>query len=111
MALLVCDYECFKVLFHCVGLVNCMNGMYTTPNLASYVQKKYNGKFVPVFYESNVLPTPEEVEVSKETMNINLQTQNDNEGSKYSTNNDLKSETSDFDSNQSDNDYHEGDFH
>lgn len=46
-----------------------------------------------------MLPTPEEVKVSKETMNVNLQTQNDNEGSKYSTNNDLKSEASDFDSN------------
>ena len=42
-----------------------MNGLQTTPNPINYGRKEGNGKFVPVWHEVKVLPTPEEVKVLK----------------------------------------------
>ena len=42
-----------------------MNCLQTTPNPMNYGWEEGNDKFVPVWHEVKVLPTPEEVKVLK----------------------------------------------
>ena len=48
ITLRVCDHERLEEFFCCVGSVNCMNGIYTTPDPTNYGWKEDNKKFVPV---------------------------------------------------------------
>ena len=93
--LFVSDCEGFEEYLYCVDLINCMNGLQTAntvPNAMNYGWKQDDGRFVSIWYEVKVSPTPKEVEALKKTMNKNLKIQNDNEESIY-----FDSAASDFD--------------
>ena len=48
-------------------LVNCLNGLYVANDPRDYGWKEDDGKFIPVWFEGDALPTPEEVETLKES--------------------------------------------
>ena len=86
-------------------LVNCLNGLYVAQDPRNFGWKEDDGKCSPVWFESDALPTPEEVETLKESIRESslVEIDDDELSDGYS------SDESEYDDYHSDSEYSEDD--